>query len=148
MYGGKFLPLHKGHEHCIKVASEECDVVHVIMFHGGSWGVQEVGYLDPVQRYMRLCRVCERYGNVIPGAMRVSLRQDGTEDWHREAVSILALIGRVDAVYSSEPSYGGFFAKAYPGSQHRIVDADRSMFPVSGTMLRGMDAEEREKWLA
>ena len=36
MYGGKFLPLHKGHNYCIEVASRECSKVYVILFFGGA----------------------------------------------------------------------------------------------------------------
>ena len=34
-YGGKFMPLHKGHLYCIDVASKMCDRVVVIMFING-----------------------------------------------------------------------------------------------------------------
>ena len=31
MYGGKFMPLHKGHNYCIKTACSECNKVYVIL---------------------------------------------------------------------------------------------------------------------
>ena len=34
-YGGKFMPLHKGHLYCIDVAAHQCDKVDVIMFING-----------------------------------------------------------------------------------------------------------------
>ena len=36
MYGGKFMPFHKGHKYCIDVACSECEKVYVILFYGGS----------------------------------------------------------------------------------------------------------------
>ena len=34
-YGGKFMPLHKGHLYCIDTAARMCDHVVVIMFING-----------------------------------------------------------------------------------------------------------------
>ena len=36
MYGGKFMPLHKGHNYCIETACAECEKVYVILFFGGA----------------------------------------------------------------------------------------------------------------
>lgn len=36
MYGGKFLPFHKGHKYCVDIASKECQKVYVILFWGGA----------------------------------------------------------------------------------------------------------------
>ena len=35
MFGGKFIPLHKGHSLCISVALALCETVHVILFVNG-----------------------------------------------------------------------------------------------------------------
>ena len=34
-FGGKFLPMHKGHLYCIDTAAKQCDHVVVIMFING-----------------------------------------------------------------------------------------------------------------
>ena len=34
-FGGKFMPLHKGHLYCIDTAARQCDDVVVIMFING-----------------------------------------------------------------------------------------------------------------
>ena len=34
MYGGKFMPFHKGHLHCVEIASKQCEKLYVILFHG------------------------------------------------------------------------------------------------------------------
>lgn len=36
MYGGKFLPFHKGHKYCVDIAAKECERVYVILFWGGA----------------------------------------------------------------------------------------------------------------
>ena len=36
MYGGKFMPFHKGHNYCIEFAAKECKKLYVILFYGGA----------------------------------------------------------------------------------------------------------------
>ena len=36
MYGGKFMPFHKGHQYCVETAASECETVYVILFLGGA----------------------------------------------------------------------------------------------------------------
>lgn len=158
MYGGKFLPFHKGHRFCIETAALECELVYVILFWGGadeekirrahpeSWlSVEE----RTIQLY-RVCEACERFARVIPSRIDISdLRlPDGSEDWEAETPLVRALTGeRLDAVYSSEESYGEYFSRAYPEAVHRLVDVNRIHYPISGTELRAMEKEtDRRKW--
>ena len=73
----------------------------------------------------------------------------GEEDWDAETPLVRKLLGNhLDAVYSSEPSYGEYFARAYPEAVHRLVDVPRIHYPISGTMIREMnDEEERKEWM-
>ena len=41
MYGGKFMPFHKGHLHCVEVASSMCDKLYVILFHGSDQEIED-----------------------------------------------------------------------------------------------------------
>ena len=42
-YGGKFMPMHKGHLYCIDTAARMCDDVVVIMFINGDYdGINEI----------------------------------------------------------------------------------------------------------
>ena len=34
-YGGKFLPFHIGHAYAAIKALESCDILYLILFHGG-----------------------------------------------------------------------------------------------------------------
>lgn len=73
--------------------------------------------------------------------------EDGVEDWYAEADYVKFRIGKsIDAIYSSEPSYGRFFSEAYPESDHRLIDPDRTIVPISGTLIRKMPREERNLW--
>ena len=54
----------------------------------------------------------------------------------------------MDFVYSSEPSYGAYFARAYPEARHIIVDAERKTYPISSTLIRAMqEMEKQKKWM-
>jgi len=57
MYGGKFMPMHKGHLKCLDMAARECELVHLIMFIGGDQEEQIDKAmpgdkdLDPISRF-------------------------------------------------------------------------------------------------
>ena len=63
MYGGKFMPFHKGHNYCIDVACRECERVYVILFYGGS-DEEEIlkskkqKYLTDSDRKKHLSNIC------------------------------------------------------------------------------------------
>ena len=159
MYGGKFLPFHIGHRYCIETAAEECETVYVIMFLGGideetilanhteSWLSAE----ERIRQMQRLCREASGKANVIPAVIDTTdlKKQDGSEDWDAETPLVRQLVGdHLDAVYSSEESYSGYFSRAYPEAIHRLVDVKRVHYPISGTKIREMaDPKEREKWM-
>ena len=159
MYGGKFLPFHKGHRFCVETAALECRTVYVILFYGGAdeeriLREQTEAWLSTEERIRRIHYVCEnarKYAEVIPASIDVSKCRlaDGNEDWDAETPLVRALLGnRLDAVYSSEPSYGAYFSRAYPEAVHRLVDVNRIRYPISGTMIRNMkDESERMKWV-
>ena len=158
MYGGKFLPFHKGHRYCVEYAAKECEKVYVILFHGGA--DEEIIlqkhpeiWLTVEERRKQLYRICEsvsEQAEIIPSLIDISgLRlPDGSEDWEAETPLVRKLLGdRLDAVYSSEESYGDYFSQAYPEAVHRLVDVPRIHFPISGTDIRNMQTEEdRTKW--
>lgn len=158
MYGGKFLPFHKGHAYCVEAAARECDIVYVILFWGGY--DEEIilrehpeDWLSVEARKRQLYQIChdaEHLAEIIPVLIDISdLRfPDGTDDWEAETPLVRQAVGgRLDAVYSSEESYGDYFARAYPEAVHRLVDIHRIHYPISGTMIRNMASrEEREAW--
>lgn len=159
MYGGKFLPFHKGHNYCVQVAAQECETVYVLLFWGGADEArirerQPEAYLSVEERTRQLHRICEdnrRLARIVPALIDTTTLRlpDGSEDWDAETPLVRAILGnRLDAVYSSEESYGDYFHRAYPEAVHRLVDVKRVRWPISGTMIRDMDTkEERDVWI-
>ena len=155
-YGGKFLPFHKGHDYCIRYAAEQCEKVFVILFYGGddelkiqsSLGNPE--YLRLENRINHLESICKNYSNVKVYTIDVTTlkKEDGTEDWDAETPIVVAITGKMDAVYSSEPGYDEYFKRAYPWAKHILVDPPRINYPISATKIRNMvDEEEKSKWV-
>ncbi len=156
MYGGKFLPFHKGHNYCIETAAKECKKVYVILFCGGLDEENVLKnnhekYLTLESRIKHIKNIIKKYDNVEFALIDVSnLRcEDGSEDWDAETPLIRNLLGnKLDAVYSSEVSYDDYFKRAYPEAVHRIVDSKRIVYPISGTKIRNMkNKEEIKKWI-
>lgn len=155
MYGGKFLPLHKGHGYCIEVASIECERVYAILFFGGTEEERirkdfHDSWLSPEERMNHLRNIAAQYDNVTAAEIDISALRlhDGSEDWDAETPIVRKICGgRIDAAYSSEESYGEYFSRAYPEAVHRLVDVRRIHYPISGTAIRNMKSEEeRIKW--
>lgn len=159
MYGGKFLPFHKGHRYCVETAALECETVYVILFWGGADEERilmehpEI-WLSVEERTRQMNKICEAAGsfaNIIPSLIDISgLRlPDGSEDWEAETPLVRDLLGdQLNAVYSSEESYGEYFSHAYPEAVHRLVDVHRIHFPISGTSIRAMENEkDRAIWV-
>lgn len=154
-YGGKFMPMHKGHLYCIDVAARECDHVTVIMFVNGNdeldiLKTNSAPELHVRSRIEQLKRVCKLYDNVtfeVVDTQDCKL-PDGSEDWDAETPLVRQYIPKMDYVYSSEPSYDAYFKRAYPEATHHIVDAERITYPISATMIRAMETlTEKQKWM-
>ena len=156
MYGGKFMPFHKGHRYCVDFATKECDKVYVILFYGGSDEIEilknnKEDYLSVEIRKEKVKKLVADYPNAIPVFIDVSncRLEDGSEDWDAETPLVRNVLGnRLDAVYSSEESYGEYFKRAYPEAIHRLVDVKRIHYPISGTKMKKMKRkEERDLWM-
>lgn len=154
MYGGKFMPMHVGHLHCLERALELCDTVYLILFINGTQE-QEIAASDDremlslASRIGQLYRAANRYGRVVPLIIDVSSCRtpEGEEDWDQETPLVLNTCGRFDAVFGSEPGYAPYFARAYPWADYIIVDTDRQEVPVSATKIRNMNEEDAQKWI-
>lgn len=165
MYGGKFMPFHKGHLYCVEQALTYCDRLYLILCANGTQEdniLHEVaqrascgGYdwmdLRPDKRWKTVKQVAEKFnGRVIP--IYCDLKDcrfpDGTEDWDAETPIILnACKERFDYVFGSEPSYTDYFKRAYPWAQYIQIDANRSAVNISATKIRNMTTEaERKEW--
>ncbi len=156
MYGGKFMPFHKGHNYCIEFAAEECEKLYVILFYGGA-DEEEIllnnseEYLTVESRVRCINKIIKNYNNIEFVLIDVSglRKEDGSEDWDAETPLVRNVVGNeLNAVYSSELSYDDYFKRAYPEATHRVVDYKRIKYPISGTKIRNMkNLKEREKWI-
>lgn len=155
-YGGKFMPLHKGHRYCIDTMMKECEQGFVIIFINGNDedeiaknGLED--YLLPQERIQSLLTYCTKYiDNICVRVIDCEKLKlpDGTEDWDAETPLVRAICGdRIDAVYGSEVSYSDYFTRAYPEATYRLVDPPRIKYPISGTACRNMKEEERKLWV-
>ena len=161
MYGGKFMPMHKGHLHCLKEASRLCDKVYLICTKGGAdeeriakeieRGDTEIGeFLTPEFRLEQIQRAAAMFDNVVPIMVDLSSCRDerGNEDWDMETPIILEACGETfDAVFGSEESYAPYFNRAYPGAEYVLIDCDRAEVPISATKVRAMSKDEAKGWM-
>lgn len=155
MYGGKFMPMHKGHLKCLEVAAHECELVYLIMFIGGDQEekIHKVMSNDEdlnIENRLTQCyRAASQYDNVLVEVIDVTNCKlpNGEEDWDAETPLVLARCGHLDAVYGSEPSYADYFTRAYPDAVYRCLDPDRKELNISATMVRSMNKEERKEWM-
>lgn len=147
MFGGKFVPFHKGHLYCLERASKECDQVHLILFINKCYfrGVSGVWGFD--ERWASVKRAAAMFDNVTPHYIDTSrCYAFGQESWDAETPLVRDIVSRIDRVYSSEPAYGEYFARAYPEAKHVLVDPARRTVPISGTMIRDMIRRKESEW--
>ncbi|HEU4562028.1 MAG TPA: AAA family ATPase [Longimicrobium sp.] len=164
---GKFAPLHRGHELLVGRALSECHEVVVISYQRP----ELPGYPPELrERWLaarfpgaRLMVVDERRLRALlpPGAAPVQVpANDAPPVEDRRFCGFLCqqVLGvTVDAVFTSE-DYGDGFAREMtrwfrqhqpdaPRVRHVMVDRDRVLRPVSGTLLRG-DVHAHRQWLS
>lgn len=155
MFGGKFMPYHKGHLYCLETASRLCDRVYQLLMANcvdeerilRTLSGDELLALSPERRYARMRAAGRRLGNVETIYMDISQCRtpSGDEDWDAETPLVLRACGHFDAVFGSEPSYAAYFRRAYPWAAYIQVDPPRAHYPISGTRIRA-DWEELSSW--
>ena len=123
---GKFYPFHAGHKYLISEAVRHARRVSVLVC-GAAYQT-----IDAETRVGWIRRTFPSTEVVVLDQDALGLDDDDSEGWARATVA--ALGARPDAVFSSE-SYGDAYAAAMR-AQHRLVDRDRKVVPISGTAIR------------
>lgn len=157
MYGGKFLPFHKGHKFCIDYARKICERLTVILFINGddeldvsaSETVINKKELKIESRINEVRKYIKQFDNVdllVFDCQKIYETLPTVPHWDAETPFVQACIYDLDAVFSSEPHYGDYFARAYPYATHILVDPPRINVPISATKIRGMTTADGKKW--
>lgn len=126
---GKFMPIHKGHQHLIEFALERVEHLTLI-----------VGTLasEPIPGRLRYQWVKELYPEADVRHCTDENPQyphEHPDFWNIWVASIRKFIpSGPDVVFTSE-AYGDEFAKRL-GAAHELCDLSRSLVPVSATMIR------------
>ena len=109
-YGGKFLPFHIGHAYAAIKALESCDVLYLILFHGGEQE-EEIQknkdkyplsncFFSPLSRLKQLCDFSDVYyvkehnKIIIPAKIDISKCRypNGKENWDAETPLVISKI--------------------------------------------------------
>ncbi|UXM92843.1 AAA family ATPase [Paenarthrobacter sp. JL.01a] len=132
---GKFYPPHAGHRHLIEVAAAESERLFVIVLGSRFESLP----MEDRARWLSLEFASCPNVQVLFQADDCPVDYQSEEIWkaHVELMR-LALkgvgVGQIDAVFTSE-MYGHQLADALK-AQHVVVDPERRVYPVSGTMCR------------
>ena len=127
---GKFYPPHAGHHHLVTTAADRCERLTVLVCAAS---VESIPLADRVA-WMR--EVHNSPGVRVVGAVDdVPMDLDDPAIWDAHLEIFRAAVPEpVDAVFTSE-AYGTELGRRF-GAESVCVDAERSLFPVSGTAVR------------
>jgi len=120
---GKFYPPHMGHHALIDKAVNASEEVIVLI----CWRADETIPLE-----VRVKCLQEEHPTVKIISIPCIPEDNDSVGWGKYTLDVLGFIP--DAVFSSE-DYGELYAKSM-GATHIMVDHDRKMFPISGTIIR------------
>jgi HTH-type transcriptional repressor of NAD biosynthesis genes len=140
---GKFMPLHRGHQLLIDTALTQVDDLTIIVYDS-----QPPGDYPAMPVEKRLGWLHSLYPNVENILAIPDLHYaDGDSDDPKYAADYadqLDFLGKFDVLFTSEPGYSDFAALL--NARHVIVDAARTLLPISGTMIRE-DVYDHRGWV-
>lgn len=120
MYGGKFYPVHMGHVYAMIQASAMVDELHVIVSYDDRYEREvllegaKIAHIPYSIRVRWWTQLTMDMPHVHVHAVE-EIQTGHFSDWEHGAEAIRAAIGKeIDVVFSSEPSYSGYFDKLYP----------------------------------
>lgn len=132
---GKFMPPHNGHLYLINTAAEQCEKVFVII------GSLKNEPINGILRYnwLRLIYQNQKNIEIIHCTDENPQKPEECESldvfYNQYWVpSVHSRVKNLDVIFTSE-AYGDEFA-SYLGIKHVLVDINRDLHPVSGTLVR------------
>lgn len=159
-YGGKFMPFHKGHLHCILRAASQCNKLYVVIMYNGKEELEilktETKFgnknLTPHIRELAIRKELKSFPNIeiiMYNTQSADDRaiQEGKDLWYYECQDMVNLMGQFDACYSSEPEYHKLFQHYYSWAESIILDGARATVPISGSQLRNMTVKDAYQYL-
>lgn len=155
VYGGKFLPFHKGHLACILEAQSHVDILFVVVGYDEEYDRQlckgtKFDYVSPRIRERWITEELKNFKNirVLSQYERRSDNYMNDDSIHISYQELLNRIGgRIDKVFSSEHEYTGYFKKYLPMAEHVILNPERSQFNISATEIREKGVYEMWEYL-
>lgn len=145
---GKFLPPHKGHEYLLHCALAHCDNLLVLVCQASNDFVSAQTRAKWIQRMLP-----HKFVDVMIIPSLPANKNDDSAAWAAHVQHFIEQIGYeyyiIDVVISSE-QYGVEFADKLGAEEHVMIDQERHIFPVSGTIIRDNirhDGWFKNKWL-
>ncbi len=140
---GKFMPLHRGHQHLIDTALSQCDDLSIVVYDS-----DPPGDFAPMPIELRLGWLRNLYPHVenilaVEDPEKHNPERDSPL-FAGEYADQLRFLGPFDRVFSSESNYDDF-ARAL-GAEPVVVDEARGTVPTSGTVIRA-DLHDHRGWL-
>lgn len=144
MYGGKFLPLHNGHVNCIIKASNQCDLLYVVLSYSqirdrNLCNESNFKYIKHDKRLQWL----DQIASDLPNVKVISAEDfdDEYNSWEDGAViikdKVLKDCGKtINVIFGSEIDYKEKFEKLYENSKYILLDQNRSEFNISASNIR------------
>lgn len=149
IYGGKFLPFHRGHLSYIMRAQSMVDVLFVVVhydevFESALCEGTKFEYVGPEVRERWLAEELKPFPNIRVISAYEHRSNDYMNDpsiWdsYRE---LERRIGHIDVVFSGEDSYAEYYEKYLPGAENVAFYQDRPVVDISATRIREMGVNE------
>ncbi len=140
---GKFMPLHRGHQHLIDTALSQCDDLTIVVYNSDPPG--DYPAMPIALRLGWLRALYPQVENIV--AVDDIEKHNPDHDSPQYAAAYaeqLRFLGPFDRVFSSESNYD-LFAREL-GATPAVVDEARGTVPTSGTAIRS-DLYDHRGWL-
>lgn len=141
VFPGKFLPPHRGHLTAILRAHALCDKLYVAVSErpvedGQLCAEAGIRYVPGVLRQRWLAQELQGLGIdvVLIDESAIAPFPDGWRDY--AALVKQAVPKPIDIIFGGEESYRAGHHLHFPGIDYRVLDPQRSQWPISGTEIR------------